>query len=191
MRALLSYPRLIGLGMCMGAAYVLYQIGIFSWLDGNLHGFGYPGAFIAGLLFSYGFTTPFAIAAFVAMAHDVNPFIAAPIAGAGAFLSDLVIFELLRFSFFGSELERLRQTGIIDRIHRALHHETTPEFIRRISLWVMVGVVIASPLPDEIGVALLSSTTKLSERAFGVICFTMNTLGILALFLVARALQAA
>ncbi len=191
MCAILAYPRLISLGMCMGAAYVLYQIGMFSWLDGNLHGFGYPGAFAAGLLFSYGFTTPFAIAAFVAMAHDVNPFIAAPIAGAGAFLSDLVIFELLRFSFFGNELERLRHASIIDRIHRALHHETTPEYIRRISLWTMAGLVIASPLPDEIGVALLSGTTKMSERAFSVICFTMNTLGILAVLLLAKTIQAA
>jgi len=189
MRSVLAYPRLIGLGMCMGAAYVLYQIGMFEWLDGRLHGFGYPGVFAAGLLFSYGFTTPFAIAAFVAMAHEVNPFIAAPLAGLGAFLSDLVIFELLRVSFFGDELERLRHASIIDRIHRALHHDTTPEIVRRWSLWAMAGIVIASPLPDELGVALLSGTTKLSERAFGVICLTMNTLGILAILVLARAVQ--
>lgn len=190
MRNILSYPRLLGLGMCMGAAYVLYQIGMFEWIDGRMHGFGYPGAFAAGLLFSYGFTTPFAIAAFVAMAHEVNPFIAAPLAGIGAFLSDLVIFELLRVSFFGDEMERLRRSSIVDRIHRALHHETTPELVRKMSLWLMAGVVIASPLPDEIGVALLSGTTKLSERAFAVICLTMNTVGILAVLMLARMLQA-
>lgn len=189
MRSVLDYPRLIGLGMCMGLAYVLYQVGMFEWLDGRLHGFGYMGAFAAGLLFSYGFTTPFAIAAFIAMAHEVNPFIAAPIAGIGALISDFVIFELLRVSFFGDELERLRHASIIDRIHRALHHDTTPEIIRRWSLWALAGVVIASPLPDEIGVALLSGTTKINERAFAVICVTMNTLGILAVLLLARAVQ--
>jgi hypothetical protein len=189
MRSVLAYPRLIGLGMCMGVAYVLYQIGMFEWIDGRLHGFGYPGAFAAGLLFSYGFTTPFSIAALVAMAHEVNPFIAAPLAGIGAFLSDLVIFELLRISFFGDELERLRHASIVDRIHRMLHHDTTPEIVRRWSLWLLAAIVIASPLPDEIGVAMLSGTSKLSERAFAIICVTMNTLGILAILLLARAVQ--
>lgn len=186
---MLSYPRLLGLGICMGAAYVLYQIGMFEWLDGRVHGFGYPGVFAAGLLFSYGFTTPFAIAAFVAIAHEVNPWIAAPLAGIGALLSDLVIFELLRISFFGNELERLRHTRMIDRIHHMLHHETTPERVRKALLWVMASIVIASPLPDEIGVALLSGSTKLSERAFAVICVTMNTLGILVILVLTRAVQ--
>lgn len=190
MKTVLAYPRLLGLGMCMGAAYVLYQIGMFEFLHGRVDAFGYAGVFAAGLLFSYGFTTPFAIAAFIEMAGDVNPFIAAPLAGLGAFLSDLVIFELLRVSFFGDELERLRHTRLVDRVHRLLHHETTPEIIRRWSLWGLAGLVIASPLPDEIGVALLSGTTKMSERTFGAICFTMNTLGILAVLLAAGALQA-
>lgn len=189
MRSILAYPRLIGLGMCMGVAYVLYQIGMFEWLDGRLHGLGYPGMFVGGMLFSYGFTTPFAIAAFVAMAHEVNPWIAAPIAGVGALISDFIIFELLRVSFFGDELERLRHASIIDRIHRVLHHDTTPEIVRRWSLWLLAAVVIASPLPDELGVAMLSGTTKMNERAFGIICVSMNTLGILAILLLARAVQ--
>lgn len=191
MKNILAYPRLLGLGVCMGAAYVLYQIGMFEWLDGRLDGLGYPAAFGAGLLFSYGFTTPFAIAALVSMAGDVNPFIAAPIAGFGAFLSDLVIFELLRISFFGDELERLRHSSVISRLHALFHHESVSERVQRYALWGMAGFVIASPLPDEIGVALLSGTTKLSERAFGIICVTMNTLGILVLLLIARAIQAA
>lgn len=186
MKTILAYPRLLGLGMCMGAAYVLYHIGMFQWLDGRLHDFGYPAVFAAGLLFSYGFTTPFAIAAFVAMANDVNPFIAAPLAGIGAFLSDLVIFELLRVSFFGTELERLRHTHLVDRIHKLLHRDTIPERVRRYGLWAMSGIVIASPLPDEIGVALLSGTSNISDRTFGIICFVMNTLGILAVLMLAR-----
>ncbi len=190
MRSILQYPRLVTLGICMGAAYVLYQIGMFQWLDGRLDGYGYPAIFAAGLLFSYGFTTPFAIAAFVEMAHEVNPFIAAPIAGVGAFISDLVIFELLRVSFFGDELARLQKTSIVERIHRVLHHESTPERLRRYMLWATAAVVIASPLPDELGVALLSGTTKMSERAFSIICFTMNTIGILIVLLLARAVQA-
>lgn len=190
MRTVLSYPRLLVLGMCIGAAYVLYQIGMFEWLDGHLHGFGYPGAFAAGLLFSYGFTSPFAIAAFVAMAHDVNPWIAGPLAGIGALLSDLVIFELLRLSAFGREIDRLSATNVISRLHALMHHETVPEFLRRASLWVLAVFVIASPLPDELGVALLSATTKISQRAFVVLCFAVNTLGILAIMFMARTLVA-
>lgn len=189
MRQILDYPRLVGLGMCIGAAYVLYQIGMFGWLDGQLHGFGYPGAFAAGLLFSYGFTTPFSIAAFVAMAGEVNPWIAAPLAGTGALLSDLVIFEVLRLSAFGREIERLGKTTLISRLHAALHHETVPEHVRRLTMWTMAAFVIASPLPDEIGVALLSTTTKMTERSFTILCFAVNTLGILAILLLAGAVR--
>jgi hypothetical protein len=189
MRSVLAYPRLIGLGMCMGVAYVLYQVGMFEWLDGRLHGFGYPGVFAAGLLFSYGFTTPFAIAAFVAMAHEVNPFIAAPPRGLGRVLVGPRDLRTPARQLLRGRVERLRHASIIDRIHRALHHDTTPEIIRRWSLWAMAGIVIASPLPDELGVALLSGTTTLSERAFGVICLTMNTLGILGILVLARVVQ--
>lgn len=189
MREVLSYPRLLLLGMCIGAAYVLYQIGMFEWLDGRFHGFGYPGAFGAGLLFSYGFTTPFAIAALVELAHEVNPWIAAPLAGAGALLSDLVIFELLRLSAFGKEIERLGRTTLVSRLHAMLHHETVPEHLRRIVLWTLAAFVIASPLPDEIGVALLSTTTRMSERSFALLCFAVNTLGILAILAVANAVH--
>lgn len=190
MRSILTYPRLIGLGVCTGAAYVLYQMGMFEWLDGRMHGFGYAGAFSAGLLFSYGFTSPFAIAALVAMAHEVNPFIAAPLAGIGAFLSDLVIFELLRVSFFGDELVRLRRSRLVDRIHDLLHRESTPERVRKWLLWFMAAIIIASPLPDEIGVALLSGMTTLNERSFAVICVSMNTLGIFIILTLSKLLQA-
>lgn len=189
MRELLSYPRLIVFGMCLGAAYVLYQVGMFEWLDGRLHGFGYPGAFAAGLLFSYGFTTPFAIAAFVAMAGEVNPWLAAPLAGFGALLSDLVIFELLRMSAFGREIERLGRTTLFSRLHGMIHHDTVPEQLRRYFLWTLSAIVIASPLPDEIGVALLSTTTKMTERAFMILCFVVNTIGILGILYLAQALQ--
>ena len=191
MRRLLEFPRLLCLGMCMGAAYVLYQIGMFEWLDGRFHGFGYGGAFGAGLLFSYGFTTPFAIAAFVQMASEVNPWLAAPLAGLGALLSDLVIFELLRLSAFGREIERLGNTGFVSRIHAMIHHETVPEHARRFLLWSLAALVIASPLPDEIGVAMLSTTTRMTERSFTVLCFAVNTAGILAILLLAQAAQAA
>ncbi len=190
MRSILSYPRLLLLGICMGAAYVLYQVGMFEWLDGRLDGFGYPGAFAAGLLFSYGFTTPFAIAAFVAMAHEVNPWVAAPLAGFGALISDLIIFELLRVSEFGKEIRRLGQTDFVTRVHSLIHHETVPEHLRKYALWLLAAIVIASPLPDEIGVALLSGTTNLSERAFSILCFIVNTLGILVIFQLALAFHA-
>ena len=59
----------------------------------------------------------------------------------------------------------------------------------RLSRGLLAAVVIASPLPDEIGVALLSTTTRLSQRAFVILCFAVNTLGILAILLLASALH--
>src|SRR3989344_289257 len=67
----------------------------------------YLGIFIAGLFFSFGFTTPFAIGFFLTVGAE-NIFIAALIGGCGALISDILIFKLIRFSFM-DEFKRLEK----------------------------------------------------------------------------------
>ncbi len=121
----------------------------------------------------------------VEIAPDVNTLVAAPIAGFGAFLADLLIFEIIRFSFFHEELTRLRTTRFFLWLHRMLHHERISDRIRTYLLWSFAGIVIASPLPDEIGVSLVSGVTNIETRKFGALCFLLNTLGILLILFAA------
>lgn len=181
-----KYPKLLLLACSFVTAYLLYHYGFFDVLEERLNGHGYVSAFLGGLLFSFGFTSPFGIAIFVEVAEHVNPWIAAPIAGFGAFLMDLCIFELMRFETFHDELRRLRNSLILRKLHALLHHEGLSERIRLYLLWSFAGLIIASPLPDEIGVTLVSGITNIESRKFSILCFSCNTLGVLFILLLAR-----
>ncbi len=179
-----GYPRLLGFVFCSVLAYLLYALGLFDEIHAHVNGYGYVSVFIAGILFSYGFTTPFAIPLFLEMGSDVNVLVAAPLAGAGALLADFFILSVLRYSVFHEEIVRLRMTIVARRIHDLLHHELVTERIRSLLLWSIAGLVIASPLPDEIGVALISGIADVDPKKFAALCFALNTLGI-AFFLLA------
>ena len=181
----IQYPKLLILACSFAFSYLLYDQGAFDALPSLLHGHGYISMFIAGMLFSFGFTTPFAIAMFLAMADLVNPFYGAIVGGVGAVASDTFIFEFVRFSF-ADELHRLKQCRLCRWVRDRIHHENIPERIRQYILWSMAGLVIASPLPDELGVTLLSGFTELKERPFMMICYAFNTLGIFAVLMIGQ-----
>jgi hypothetical protein len=143
--------------------------------------------FFGGLLFSFGFTSPFAIVIFVAMAKNVHPIPGAMIAGFGALLVDFSIFEFIRVSFVG-ELRQLRAMAWYHRMRRLFHHRKFSERVRQYFLLSVAGLVIASPLPDELGVTLMSGVTDVDERKFSILCFIFNTLGILTVLLLTRAI---
>jgi hypothetical protein len=102
----------------------------------------------------------------------------------GALIADLIIFEIMRFEVFHDELHRIRTSKIAVWIHGVLHHERFPQKLKEIILWSFAGMVIASPLPDEFGVALVSSLTDIRARSFAALCFTCNTAGIILLLMV-------
>jgi len=183
----MKYPKLLCLAVSCVAAYAVFQAGWFEFLPQWLHGRGYISIFVAGLLFSLGFTAPFAVAIFIAMADTVNPFYAAPIAGAGAFIMDMTIFNLARFSL-RDELLRLRGTRVLSWLHDLIFRDTLSEKIRLYLLWSIAGIVIASPLPDEVGVTLISGADNIDSRKFGAICWVLNTVGICLILFAARSI---
>src|SRR3990167_5834482 len=158
MRVFRDYPRLLLLGVSIAAAYILYLWGWFDPFASLTNGGGYVALFIAGILFSFGFTAAFGFAIFVELAHVTNPFFGAVAGGLGALTADLTIFQLMRFEFFHEELHRLKGTRF-------------PERLRSYILWSFAGIVIASPLPDEIGVVLVSSLAEINQRTFALFCF--------------------
>lgn len=178
----IHYPKLLLLLCSFLLTYILYLQGFFDVLPELLGGHGYLSMFLGGLLFSFGFTTPFAIAIFIEMADFVNPFAGALIAGFGAMASDLLIFRFIRFSFL-DEIHRLNKTTIIRWISDAIHRDSVPEQIRRYIAWSIAGIIIASPLPDEIGVSLLSGVSEVKDRPFALFCFALDTAGVLIVLL--------
>lgn len=181
-----TYPKLIGLAMCMASAYVIFSTGAFHWLDTIPTSAEYLAVFIGGLLFSFGFTSPFGIGIFLELGHNVNPLYAGLLGGFGSLLSDLVIFEIMRFELFHDELHHIRTSRFFSWAHGVLHHERFPKKLKEILLWSFAGIVIASPLPDEFGVTLVSSITDIKARSFALLCYTFNTLGIIMFLLASR-----
>lgn len=184
----IHYPKLFLLLCSFVLAFVLFKMGVFDVLPVLLQGQGYISMFLGGLLFSFGFTTPFAIAIFIEMADTVDPFLGAVIAGAGAMLSDLLIFHFIRFSFL-DELHRLGRMSLIRWIRRHSHKESVPEQIRHYIKWSIAGIIIASPLPDELGVTLLSSSADVKGKPFAAFCFTLDAIGILVVLLTTQSLS--
>lgn len=165
------------------ASYILFNTFTFQHFVHGLNAYSYLGIFIAGMLFTFGFSAPFAVAFFVAINGDVNIIDAALVGGFGAFIGDIIIFNLIRFSFM-DELTRIKHFHMFQTFNRIFQKNILFR-IRTYLTLVLAGIIIASPLPDEIGVAMLAGFTEVNEKAFAVISFILNSMGILVILLLA------
>lgn len=185
MHILRRYPKMLLFAACCLLAYGLGHIGAFEWIEDHLNSGGYLTVFLAGYLFSFGFTSPFAIGLFIAVAPDVSPVHAAIIGGGGSMLSDMTLFSFARFSL-KEELHHLSLTHAFRRVYRIFHRKAFPSIARRWLLWTGAGLVIASPLPDEIAVTMLSGVTDIDGRKFAILSFALSTLSILTILTLAH-----
>lgn len=142
--------------------------------------FGYIGTFIAGIFFSYGFTTAPATAALIIFAAHQNPLMTVLVGGIGALLGDLIIFRIIRHSI-ADEVSQLQKEPVVRTINQLV-----PSSIRY-HFFVLLGcVIIASPLPDEIGVSMIASSQHISQSVFGALSIASNTVGIYGAILVSQ-----
>lgn len=142
---------------------------------------GYVGALLTGIFFVSTFTVAPASVVLFHLAHTLDPVWLALWGGLGSTIGDLVLFRFLRdgvYQELAPLIERLRRSHMF-----ALFR--TPYF-----MWLapFLGVVIiASPLPDEVGIGLLG-LSKIRVWQFTFLVFMLNALGILTIACIARAL---
>lgn len=130
------------------------------------------GSFVAGALFTSVFTAAPATVLLGELAQANSAWMVAVTGALGAVAGDYLIFRFVRDRFSRDILELLQQYGY-RRVRKIVQ--------LRSSRWVLgtVGMlIIASPLPDELGVALLGFS-KTKRRFFLPLSFTANFLGIL------------
>ncbi len=132
---------------------------------------GYIGAFIAGMLFVSTFTVATGGLILFILTESLSPIEIGIVAGLGAVVSDTIIFNLVKDNLV-NELKPLYKKLGGNHITRTLH---TPYFSW--SLPVIGAIIIASPLPDEIGVSLMG-ISKMKTYQFMILSFILNTLGI-------------
>ncbi len=176
-----KYPKLALLILIITSAYIVFSNPAIKEIINNIDSTGYTAAFIGGLLFSFGFTTPIAIGMFIVL-EPSNILYASLIGGVGAVISDIIIFKIIKFSFM-DEFYRLENTKPIKKLTREIKNDFSKK-VRNYMLMIFAGLIIASPLPDELGVSMLAGLTHIKQSHFIVMSYLANTLGIAIMLLI-------
>lgn len=175
-----KYPKLTILTVMIILAYILFENPAIASFFSHLGNLSYLGIFLAGILFAFGFTAPFAIGIFLSSTPE--SIILASIIGAwGATLSDLFIFKVIKCSFM-NEFRKLEKNKEI----KFLEDEVSllPIKIKHYLLYIFAGIVIASPLPDEVGVTMLTGLAHIKAKTLAISAIVLHFLGILILLLI-------
>ena|SRR3989344_1514118 len=161
-------------------AIILAKTGALESLITSTQEVRFIGSFIAGILFVSVFTVAPATIALGEIAQSNSVIIVALIGGLGALIGDLLIFRFVKDKL-SEDLLNLVKTSKSERL-------ASMAKIKGLK-WVlplMGALIIASPLPDEIGVAMLS-LSKMKNSLFIPLSFVLNSAGILVIGLIAKA----
>ena len=174
-----KYPKLFLLLLSIVLAYYIFtRPGVQNIIYG-LDKSSYLGIFIAGILIVFGFSSPFSIGFFI-LAKPENLLLAILIGGVGAVVGDLLIFKAIKFSFM-DEFKELEKTEIIKTIEKAVKHNKNI-LIRHYLLYIFGGIILASPLPDEIGISMLAGLTTIKASTIAWTGFILHSLAISLIF---------
>lgn len=163
----------IVVGISLGVAIVAAQQRVFSELVASMDVPIWLAIVVAGVMYSSIFTVAPATVAFTQLATFAPVTEVVVLAGLGAMLGDAVVFRF----FQGAIAAWVAQ-------HRSARFFNWP---KRLQWWAIIAgaIIIASPLPDEIGIALMG-LTPLQQRWFFPLSFGLNSAGILIIVLVGK-----
>jgi uncharacterized membrane protein YdjX (TVP38/TMEM64 family) len=179
---------------------VAYFILTFKPIISLIHGlsyFGYAASFVLGMFFTYALTAIPATAALYNLGENFNPFLIAFIGAFGSVIVDYLIFRFVRdrlmdeIKLLSKEVNDLTEpvSNLVStkRIRVIIWKKIAHSRIWKLLIPVIAGLIIASPLPDEIGVAILGAA-KYEPKRFIIISYCLNFVGILAVTSVANIL---
>jgi len=160
-------------------AVVLSKTNAVSIIVNSSAEFGFIASFFAGLFYTSIFTVAPATIAIIELSLKFNPFLIAFAGAFGSLIWDYLIFKYVKENISG----RLISLGKELRTKTIMSSKI---FIFLIS--VTGALAIASPLPDEIGLALMG-VTKMRTAYFIPISYCLNFIGILVLALIGTAIN--
>lgn len=163
------------------AAFFLAKSGLVETFLAGTKEMAVLGSFFGGLFFTSIFTVAPATVVLGELAQTHSLYAIALIGGLGALIGDLILYRFLK-SRLGDEVNLIINNSRNGRLRRIFH--------LRIVRWVLAfigALIVASPLPDEIGLALMG-ISQLRLKALVPISFVFNTLGIFIVGLAARSL---
>lgn len=170
---------LIYLGISFWVASLLFSSGVANEFIFNHT--NALGSFLAGVFFTSAFTIAPAAAILGVLATKISLFEVAFFGALGAVVGDMIIFTFVRDRFADDLIHLVgpNKKKLIHLIHMRMFRWLTP----------FVGaLIIASPLPDELGLFLLG-ISKTKTKILIPVSFVMNFIGVLAVAAVAGAIK--
>jgi len=137
--------------------------GYLEYFLGSLGNYGYLGGLISGFLYTFGVSTPFAVASFFILAESLNMWLLIILGSLGGLVSEYIIYKLAK-----CETEKVcKKRKIKLKINSNL---------KKLS-FLIAGLIIATPIPDEF-VAVLFGIENFKLRDFLLLTFVFKFIGI-------------
>ena len=177
-RFLKTYPYLTGLVLSVIVAVFLYAAGMFDAAVRALDGFGYASSFAVGMMYAFTFTAAFASGFFLELGEHMNPFFVAVLGGLGAMVMDLFLYWVAR-----NRIKEEVYAALVALVPGKRLKRMEQFTKRRVFFWFMpfmASLLIASPLPDELGVAIFGFI-NFRPKYLSLLSFLLNFAGIFAL----------
>jgi hypothetical protein len=179
-RVKIKYPKLTLYIVSLFLVYVFFSGLAYEFLHGALVFMGYIGAFIAGLLYPYALTSAAGTGILLIITKEQNLLLAGATAGIGALISDIILFLFVKH-FFSDEVQKLSKEKVIRTINGWI-----PASVRVYLLGTFACLLIASPLPTEIGILLMTSTKNISIKKFAIIVYALHASAIFIILLIGK-----
>ena len=141
------------------------------------------GSFIAGMFFTSVFTAAPAIVTLGEIANANSILLTAFFGGLGAVVGDLIIFRFIKDRLSVHFMEIIGHRGLGRRFKVLLKMKYFRWFT-----FLVGGLIIASPFPDELGVSILGFS-RLRMSWFIPLSFSFNFIGILLIGIIAKSFQ--
>jgi hypothetical protein len=174
----IKYPKLSLFIISVILVYFLFSGLAYNPLHDALVFMGYFGTFLAGLLYPYALTSAAGTGILLILAKEQNILLAGGVAGIGALISDIILFLFITHSF-SDEVQKLSKETVVRTINRWI-----PDSVRVYLLATFAGLLIASPLPTEIGILLMTSIKNMSFKKFIIIIYVLHVSAIFIILLI-------
>lgn len=160
-------------------AVLLANTDVLKHLLTSIQGFRFIGSFVAGIFFISIFTVAPASVILFELVQTTPIWEVALLGGLGAVAGDFIIFRFIKDKFADEVIFLLKRS----KIHKMLGVFRLSAF--RWLVPFIGAIIIASPLPDEIGLAMMG-LSKVKTSTFVMISFILNFFGILLLALLVK-----
>ena len=141
-----------------------------------------PAAILMGFLFSLTFTAAISTSVFILLSETThNPYIIALLGGLGSVLANSIIYKFFKQEII-ADIEFLEPKYAKKIAHKIMHSRVFVGLVPFIA-----AMLLASPLPDEVGILMLSGN-NFKYTKFFLLSFFLHTLGILLIVLFGKSI---